>query len=218
MIDWIVANKTWLFDGVGIVAISVAISLGAKLYRKYSSLPTVFYTSNDAIWNERFMPLIKNSRARHAFFVEYSSANIRPVIDVLLGYGWEVTLLMKLPSSDQVAWRRGKIESVMEAIKRDLGQELSKRRLDIYFYSSPGSIRIRYLENVVVSLGWYTYDRRQDCAVDDQVWGHTNIMVSTTPKTKEWEEFKVFADGILCRMKADAVHISELETATEKRD
>lgn len=200
MIEWLKQNKEWLFSGGGITLLTLAYFVTRYLFSKRVEIkvnelaksPSILLTKNDAAWNEWSSQIIKTARPKTAYFIEYSGANVHQIINFALDSGWIVKLLLKNPDSIDATWQREKIKTSFQFLIRDLRNEIEDSRFQIFYYDKPGSIRMRYFEDTAVTLGWYTYDFRENFG-ENQIFGHNNPTFSITHDMKEWEQVKNFA-------------------------
>jgi hypothetical protein len=187
---------------ITLVVLAAYIVLILDFVAKLTRPTSLVVTKNDPRWNAWVTPLLENATPKTAYFIEYSSVNARPIVDILLEQGWRVKMLLRSPNLLDNERQQEKISTALQSIKK----ELAGKSIDVLFYSTPGSIRLRYIEGVVVSLGWYSYDYRT-AEEEKQIWGHNNIMISAQPTSKEWDEMQKFASGIFERMESHAANL-----------
>jgi hypothetical protein len=124
----------------------------------------------------------KNIHVKKARFIEYSSDNIRPVIQELLEDGTDVHLLMQHPDSAISDYQKNKILQKMQGTHFDFSSSSGSLTMD--YYKDIASIRGRVFDNELICVGWYTYDRRDNEKNEPEVWGHNNptIVIESTDK------------------------------------
>ena len=205
MLLWLSDNVEWLFSGLGIAIFGALITFIIRQVRNsVARLRPIILTNNDVEWNSFILPLIARCHISEALFIEYSSANIRPVLDALLPIKCQVRLLLRDPDAEQVTWRKRKIVSEVEKLLHDLSEPISGGKLQIKLYSCPGSIRLRHLADTLVATGCYTYDFRPPTKEKDQVWGHDNPMFTVRSKELSWGTMNDWGKTIFERMWEDA--------------
>lgn len=204
MVEWVIQNKEWLFSGIGVFVLSGALLfyryfLSSKRNPAQPNLPELIWTQTDALWSAKMTTLLESAHPKTAYLIEYSSASIRQVIDLALEHNWTVKLLVRDPETPTPEWQRNKIQLSVYYLKRDLAEAIADKKLQIFYYSVPGSIRLRYFEEMSITLGWYTYDHREGFG-DDQIFGHNNPTLSILPNHPSWHDAKDFVLGIFSRM------------------
>lgn len=166
----------WILD----TKVPIARSKGLKVHK------------NSHEWWSWVEELITGRCLKKAYFVEYSGRYAEAVIRYLLAKTHcEVTLLIRNPEVEVDKYQQRRINTV----KASLNLHFSGAPLEINCYNQPVSIRIRYIEDVVVAFGWYTYDI-QKSSYDDKnknVVGDNNIIISCTPECDLWITMKKFA-------------------------
>jgi hypothetical protein len=153
---------------------------------------------NDNDWASWVKTIIKGKYPTNAYFVEYSGEYARSVIKDLLKHKFKVTLIRRNPKYESDIHQRKKINNIGESLDKIL-QEYPDN-FSIQYYSQPGSIRIRYIEKVVVAFGWYTYEIKES-SYDDKnknvvgykVLGDENLIISCTPECDLWVTMEDFA-------------------------
>lgn len=206
MLEWVLKNKEWLFSGAGLSIVTLLVFLfrnrrpgSPPLQERAIATPTTVLSNNDALWTELAVSTIRTATPKNAWFLEYSSASVRHVIDIALEHNWHVTLLVRDPESLKIQWQKQKIDNTLTFLLRDQADGIAKGRLTVIKYNAPGSIRIRLFEDAFVTLGWYTYDRRSGYG-DKQIFGHNNPTLTVLPNDPYWHALTDFAKRILTGM------------------
>jgi hypothetical protein len=191
---------------ITLVVLTAYIVLILDFVAKLTRPTNLVVTKSDPLWNAWVTPLLEKATPKTAYFIEYSSVNARPIVDLLLEHRWNVKMLLRNPNLLDDARQEGKIKAACQGIKK----ELAAKNITVLFYSTPGSIRLRYIEGTIVSLGWYTYDHRNEDE-PKQIWGHSNIMISALPTCKEWNDMQKFAIDLFERMERDTTNLQDTQ-------
>lgn len=125
--------------------------------------------------NEYLISYIREHHIQKARLIEYDGETVKPVIIELLRHRVEVHLLLQHPEYAVSNFQKTKILHQIACRDRDFFEfgEL----LQIDYYKDVASLRGRSFDQKLISIGWYTYDRRVQHE-DPEVWGHTNPVIT----------------------------------------
>ena len=120
--------------------------------------------------NAKLMEYLESNRVGRARMIEYDADSVQPILLKLLGSGTKVELLLQHPEHTISERQRSRV--IAQIQKKD---ELpNQKRLKIRYYKDRASIRGRKFDSQLLSIGWYTYDRRREFDPESQVTGHAN--------------------------------------------
>lgn len=129
---------------------------------------------------------IKTEKPRTASLLMYSSSVFQEVIKALIGRDVESELHLLLQSPKEKAviieYQQGRIcggVKILSEVLRNYG------KAKIRVYREPASLRGMKLGHKLISVGWYTYDCRDETLGDKQIWGHNNAMLTAPLATPE---------------------------------
>lgn len=129
---------------------------------------------------------IRAEKPRTASLLMYSSSVFQEIIKTLISSDVEseVYLLLQSPKEKEITidYQQGRICGGVKILSEVL-RNYEKAR--IRFYKEPASLRGLKLGNKVISVGWYTYDRRDETFGDKQIWGDNNTMLTVPLPTTE---------------------------------
>jgi hypothetical protein len=139
------------------------------------------YSNQDAAWTEIRSQVVA-SRPTTVDMIEYSGQTVISIIEDVLRAAPQATirLLVCHPDHALSQFETQRIEQTLEYFR----QHMSGARLHIRCYASPASMRGRNFANQVVSVGWYSYHRREGRS-DEGIQGHLNAMVVANASTVE---------------------------------
>ena len=162
-------SRSSLLNVIIIVLLSDVLLLLAEF--KAAAMPqvTVFENEPDAYRDLRHH--IETSPPKKADLIEYSTATIHDLLELLRSANCKMRILICNPDSaitDFQAKRiRDRIDDLTTVTFRDFD------RVDIRMYRLPASIRGRLIDDAYVTMGWHVYT--SDPA---GLYGHTQAMVS----------------------------------------
>lgn len=138
--------------------------------------------------NEFLINHINEQQSSKIDMLEYSSQTVTQVIREAAELGMEIRLLVKSPRTALPDRQLGYI--VYNGIDDIYMRIHNYEDLSIRMYREPASLRGRKIDDELINLGWYTYDRRENR--DSQIWGSQNSMVIV--QRDEPEEYAALDD------------------------
>ena len=163
--------------------------------------PVEFFFGNQYATNSRIIDFIKDEHPKEAKLIEYSSGKVENVIDSLIREQCKVYLLLHSPTDGSINIRQEEriCNQIVTHMYSDfMGGDIGYRNIRIRCYKSPGSIRGRNIDNKLINLGWYTYNKKTP-GVPFDIWGHTNPHLTIKedcidfPEVKDWFN-KIFSE------------------------
>jgi hypothetical protein len=133
--------------------------------------------------NDDLRQFIRSNRPEQMDMIEYSSSTVVPLLQAASDARCTVRLLIKKPSSSDPDRQPHRI---VQGIDRLYVGNYHEHGLSIRFYEENASLRGRKIDDQLINVGWYTYDKR-DPDRGLQLWGSQNTMI--TVQRKSFEEF-----------------------------
>ncbi|MCP2292823.1 GNAT family N-acetyltransferase [Nocardia amikacinitolerans] len=151
--------------------------------------------------NQAIMRLLLNQQVQSVRMIEYDSESVKALIFFFLDKGASVHCLLQHPDSAvNESQRRRLIFQIVTKHEEYAGYE---DRITFSYYRDTASVRGRTVDDTLISLGWYTYDRRPGIA-GRQVWGHNNPAVLTDQKSAEGRLLVQFYDSLFENLLANS--------------
>ncbi|MEU2254183.1 GNAT family N-acetyltransferase [Nocardia xishanensis] len=151
--------------------------------------------------NQAIMRLLLNQKVQNVRMIEYDSESVKALIFFFLDKGANVHVLLQHPDSAvNESQRRRLIFQIVTKHEEYAGYE---DRITFSYYRDTASVRGRQVDDTLISLGWYTYDRRTGIT-GRQVWGHNNPAVLTDQKSAEGRVLVQFYDSLFGNLLANS--------------
>ena len=168
-----VVNQSIISSATLAVLALVAYSLLQD--RRKNQFPIVISSSNEGN-NRRLLEYISTNKVTSARMIQYSGHMIQPVIAELLERGAKVELLLQSPSGALNVQQCGKMIAFHESITAD--DFKNSQNLKIRYYSEPASVKAVKLDDIFLSIGWYTYRNIEETKREPWLYGHNNAVIS----------------------------------------
>jgi len=143
--------------------------------RRKNQFPIVVSASNEGN-NRLLLEYIAMNKVAQAKMIQYSGHMIQPVIIELLERGAKVELLLQSPSRALNEQQCGKMVAFHESIMAE--DFRNSHNLTVRYYGEPASIKAVKLDDVFLSIGWYTYRNIDDTKKESWLYGHNNAVIS----------------------------------------
>lgn len=119
----------------------------------------------------------RNSKLTEAFAIHYSGQNINHIILELQDIPSikEITVFLQHPEQSVGSEQSEKIKTMVKAILR----LWHSNKVHVQYYREPASVRGILINDVVLCIGWYTYQNAKDEGT--LIWGHDTgaVLVSS---------------------------------------
>jgi hypothetical protein len=165
--DWLAGSS--LLSVIIIVLLSDVLLLLSEV--KMSGRPTVAVFRNEPDAYRELRGYIESSPPKKADLIEYSTATIHDLLELLRSADCRLRILICNPDSAITDFQAKRIRDRIEDLTTVTFRNFDK--VDIRMYRLPASIRGRFIDGQYVSMGWHVYT-----SDDAGIYGHTHAMVS----------------------------------------
>lgn len=162
-------SKTSLLNVIIIVLLSDVLLLLAEFKTTMNPQVTVFANEPDAYKDLR--QHIEASSPKKADLIEYSTATIHDLLEVLRSADCRLRILICNPDSAITDFQANRIRERIDDLTTVTFRDFDK--VEIRMYRLPASIRGRLIDRSYVTMGWHVYT-----SDEAGLFGHTHAMVS----------------------------------------
>jgi hypothetical protein len=161
------------------------------------------FEQQDQAYNYLIEEVINKYGAREAVLIQYSCTTSLRVVRALLNQGARVTLYIQheeIANNVGSQFQADRIITTANNLRSDLGKlarNLAKSgQLKVYKYRSPGSVSAIKIDNRVLCMGWYIYERAENLSNSNyasdtiEVSGHDVAALVVWRDTDEFNELE----------------------------
>lgn len=161
------------------------------------------FEQQDEAYNYLVQEVINKYGAKEAVLIQYSCTTSLRVIRALLGQGARVTVYIQheeTASNVGSQFQANRIRETTNNLRSDLGKlarALAKPgQLKVYKYRSPGSVSAIKIDNRVLCMGWYIYEKAENLAYSSyasdtiEISGHDVAAFVVWKDTEEYNELE----------------------------
>ena len=156
----------------------------------------------DEMYN-KLINLVKESGAKQAFLIQYSSVTCHYLVKTLLENGAEVTVYIQAPETASEVGsllQKERIEQKLRDLPNELADLDSPGKLHLVQYAAPASISGVLIDRAFLGVGWYVYKHVDETNKDKvrpgdrvQILGHNQPGVLVRGGTPEFNKlYKCF--------------------------
>ena len=147
---------------------------------------------NQANANHYLIDYINKYKVREAKLIEYDGDSVKQLMEVLLQHKVRLHVLLQHPEHACSGFQANRILHKIRVREEEFGEYGD--RITFSYYKDTASIRGRGFDNKLISIGWYTYDRRGQSGIggEPQVWGHNNPVLVIRDDSDEFRHISVF--------------------------
>lgn len=124
----------------------------------YSPHGSKFYKQQVELYAE-LLSLIEEMTVQKAILIQYSGVTVSALIAKLLSKGAEVDLYVVNPVSAIGVQQTKRIKDKIANLPDELASH-KNGRLKVYYYDTPASVGGALIDNQMLAIGWYTYQRQ----------------------------------------------------------
>jgi hypothetical protein len=178
-------------------------------YLNDSARPNVNFlvSATQSEQNHQIYELLRGERLHNVRMIEYDSESTKPLVTFFLERGASVHCLIQHP--DSAVNDRQRQRTVLQIITCEEEYHGHLERIKFSYYRPVASLRARYVEGSLLSLGWYTYDCRNQGRAR-QVWGHNNPNVLFDLRRHVPPSLVQFFDQVFSNLLADSAPWEEV--------
>lgn len=162
-------SKTSLLNVIIIVLLSDVLLLLAEF--KTAAVPQVTVFEDEPNAYRDLRRHIESSPPKRADLIEYSTATIHDLLELLRAADCRMRILICNPDSAITDFQAKRIRDRIDDLSTVTFRSFEK--VDIRMYRLPASIRGRFIDDSYVTMGWHVYT--SDAA---GLYGHTQAMVA----------------------------------------
>jgi hypothetical protein len=161
------------------------------------------FEQQDEAYNYLIEEVINKYGAREAVLIQYSGTTSMRVVRALLGQGARVTVYIQheeIASNVGSQFQVNRIRATTDNLRSDLGKLAriiaKPGQLKVYKYRSPGSVSAIKIDNRVLCMGWYIYEKAENLANSSyasdtiEVSGHDVAALVVWRDTEEFNELE----------------------------
>jgi len=146
--------------------------------------------------NHYLIEYAKKNDISEARLIEYDGDSVKELLFVLLQHKVKLHVLLQHPDhacSEFQSYRIWHKISVREAEFAEYGSQI-----EFDYYKDTASVRGRAFDDKLLSIGWYTYDRRLPSgnSGEPEVWGHNNPVFVTGVESDEFNTLSTFFEKV----------------------
>ena len=165
--QWLSASS--LLNVIIIVLLSDVLLLLVEF--RTTTTPQVVVFENEPAAYRDLRQHIETSSPKKADLIEYSTATIHDLLEILRSADCRLRILICNPDSAITDFQAKRIRDRIEDLTTVTFSNFDK--VDIRMYRLPASIRGRLIDEAYVTMGWHVYS-----SDDAGLYGHTHAMVS----------------------------------------
>jgi hypothetical protein len=175
-----------LFNVIAIVLLFEILRRVVELKLEGRAAGISVATAQDDAWVD-IQRYVQRRRPSTVDMIEYSGGTVIALLEELCGANPRVRIrvLMCHPESALSGFERRRIEVNLEYLAAKMSDHTG---ITVRCYRAPASIRGRFFDGDLVTVGWYTYHQRRG---RPELQGHLNAMVTGSVSTPEGAKLHV---------------------------